>query len=60
MCATMAAYFRSIQAIREILFRLVDSDGRVGRGSHHMTADELVDILRSLSAKVDEERLPVL
>lgn len=60
MCATMAAYFRSIQAIREILFRLVDSDGRVGRGSHHMTADELVDILRALSAKVDEERLPVL
>ena len=60
MCATMAAYFRSIQAIREILFRLVDSDGRVGRGSHHMPADELMDILRSLSAKVDEERLPLL
>lgn len=60
MCATMSAYFHSIQAVREILFRLVDSDGQVGRGSHHMPADELVDILRSLSAKVDEERLPGL
>ncbi len=35
LCATIAAYFCSVQAIREILFSLVSSDGKTPEGSRH-------------------------
>lgn len=60
MCATLSAYFCSIQAVREILFRLVDSDSRASLSSQHMPAEELLDMLRALSGKVEAQRLPVL
>lgn len=60
LCATIAAYFRSVQAIREILFSLVASDGKTPEGSRHMRADDLLEILKPVSAQIDEERLPAL
>ena len=59
-CATIAAYFRSVQAIREILFSLVASDGKTPEGSRHMRADDQLEILKPVSAQIDEERLPAL
>ena len=60
LCATIAAYFCSVQAIREILFSLVASDGKTPEGSRHMRADDLLEILKPVSAQIDEERLPAL
>ena len=60
LCATIAAYFRSVQAIREILFSLVASDGKTPEGSRHMRGDDLLEILKPVSAQIDEERLPAL
>lgn len=60
LCATVSAYFRIVQAIREILFSLVASDGRWGPENGHMPAGELLDLLRTVSARIDGERLPEL
>ena len=48
------------KAIREILFSLVASDGKTPEGSRHMRADDLLEILKPVSAQIDEERLPAL
>lgn len=58
-CATVSAYFRSIQAVQEILYSLVVSDGAAG-GVNYMHTDDLLDLLRPISARVDEVRLPAL
>lgn len=60
LCATISAYFRGIQSIREIIYSLVVTDGRAAEGSRHMRTDDLLGILAPISAKVDEKRLPEL
>ena len=47
-CATIAAYFRSIQAIEEIIYKIVVTDG--GENDvHHMHTRELVEILNRIA-----------
>lgn len=45
LCTTISAYFRSVQAIREILYGLVDSDGRAAEGRRPMHTSDLLDLL---------------
>ena len=60
LCTTISAYFRSVQAIREILYGLVDSDGRAAEGRRPMHTSDLLDLLTPLSVGVEEARLPEL
>lgn len=60
LCATVSAYFRSVQAIREILYSLVASDGQAAEGRRPMHTSDLLALLTPLSAGVEEERLPEL
>lgn len=60
LCATTSAYFQGLLAIREIVYSLVVTDGRAAEGSRHMATNDLLGLLTSISAKIDEKRLPEL
>jgi len=54
-CATLSVYFRSIQAIEEIIYNIVVTDG--GENAiHHMHTGELLEILNRLSDGTDGQR----
>lgn len=58
-CATLSAYFRGIQAIEEIIYNIVVTDG--GENTiHHMHTGELLEILNRFSGGVDGKRLSEL
>lgn len=58
-CATVAAYFRSIQAVEEIVYRVVETDGRE-YAVHHMHTGDFLTILNFISSAIDTQRLPEL
>lgn len=54
-CATLSAYFRGIQAVEEIIYNIVVTDG--GENTvHHMHAGELLEILNRLSDGSDGQQ----
>lgn len=54
-CATLSAYFRSIQSVEEIIYNIVVTDG--GKNTiHHMHAAELLEILNRLADGTDGQR----
>ena len=60
LCTTISAYFRGVQAIREILYGLVDSDGRAAEGRRPMHTSDLLDLLTPCPWGWEEARLPEL
>ena len=58
-CATVAAFFRSVQAVEEIVYRVVETDGRE-YAVHHMHTGDFLSILNFISAAIDTRRLTEL
>ncbi|MBQ9851597.1 MAG: hypothetical protein IJO69_02555 [Ruminiclostridium sp.] len=58
-CATVAAFFRSVQTVEEIVYRVVETDGRE-YAVHHMHTGDFLAILNFISASIDTRRLPEL
>lgn len=58
-CATIAAYFLSIQSMEEIVYNIVVTDG--GESAvHHMHTHDFLEILKRMNSAVDARRLPEL
>ncbi|MBR5534771.1 MAG: hypothetical protein IKU62_07995 [Ruminiclostridium sp.] len=58
-CATVAAFFQSVKAVEEIVYRVVETDGRE-YDVHHMRTRDFLAILNFISAAMDTRRLPEL
>ena len=57
---TMSAYFRSIEAVRSVLYGLLESDGRLASAGHYLGTEALLAALRPLTDAVDVRMLPDL
>lgn len=57
---TMSAYFHSIEAVRSVLYGLLESDGRLASAGHYLGAEALLAALRPLTDAVDVRMLPDL
>ena len=50
---TMSAYFRSIEAVRSVLYGLLESDGRMASAGHYLGTEALLAALRPLTDAMD-------
>ena len=58
-CAAIAAYFATVQAVEEIVYRVVETDGRA-YAVHHMHTGDFLTILNFIDSVIDTRRLPEL
>ena len=55
-CATLSAYFHSVQGVEEIIYNIIVTDGGVNP-VHHMHTGELLDILNRFSTETEGKHL---
>ena len=55
-CATVSAYFQSVQAMEEIIYSIVTAEGK-GHGAHHLHIQAFLDTLRRIADQLNVSRL---